>query len=114
MSVPRIRSVSRSALAPPKLLSHSRTFPTLAARLLAPVYGWFTEGFDAANLKDAKGRCSTSWHERRTFGRVGLIESARSTNRWRPNLLKVIAYSFRACISASQEELQTWRLSAIG
>jgi hypothetical protein len=24
-----------------------------------PVYGWFTEGFDAANLKDAKGvtRC---------------------------------------------------------
>jgi predicted ATPase len=22
--------------------------------LLAPVYGWFTEGFDTANLKDAK------------------------------------------------------------
>jgi predicted ATPase len=22
--------------------------------LLAPVYGWFTEGFDAADLKDAK------------------------------------------------------------
>jgi predicted ATPase len=23
--------------------------------LLAPVYGWFTEGFDTADLKDAKG-----------------------------------------------------------
>ena len=22
--------------------------------LLAPVYGWFTEGFDTADLKDAK------------------------------------------------------------
>jgi predicted ATPase len=24
--------------------------------LLAPVYGWFTEGFDTADLKDAKAR----------------------------------------------------------
>jgi hypothetical protein len=24
------------------------------ARLLAPVYGWFTEGFDTRDLKDAK------------------------------------------------------------
>ena len=23
--------------------------------LLAPVYGWFTEGFDTADLQDAKG-----------------------------------------------------------
>ncbi len=23
--------------------------------LLAPVYGWFTEGFDTADLKDARG-----------------------------------------------------------
>jgi predicted ATPase len=23
--------------------------------LLAPVYGWFTEGFDTADLKEAKG-----------------------------------------------------------
>ena len=23
-------------------------------RLLAPIYGWFTEGFDTADLKDAK------------------------------------------------------------
>jgi predicted ATPase len=27
---------------------------TEARDLLAPVYGWFTEGFDAADLKDAK------------------------------------------------------------
>ena len=25
-----------------------------AVTLLAPVYGWFTEGFDTADLKDAK------------------------------------------------------------
>jgi hypothetical protein len=32
-----------------------------AARdLLAPVYGWFTEGFDTLDLKEAKG-CSTNW-----------------------------------------------------
>ena len=27
---------------------------TEAHNLLAPVYGWFTEGFDTADLKDAK------------------------------------------------------------
>jgi predicted ATPase len=26
-----------------------------ARELLAPVYGWFTEGFDSADLKEAKG-----------------------------------------------------------
>jgi predicted ATPase len=26
-----------------------------AYELLAPVYGWFTEGFDTSDLKDAKG-----------------------------------------------------------
>ena len=25
-----------------------------SARLLAPVYGWFTEGFDTLDLKEAK------------------------------------------------------------
>jgi predicted ATPase len=25
-----------------------------ARELLAPIYGWFTEGFDTADLKDAK------------------------------------------------------------
>jgi hypothetical protein len=27
-----------------------------ARELLTPVYGWFTEGFDAADLKEAKTR----------------------------------------------------------
>jgi predicted ATPase len=27
---------------------------TKARELLAPVYGWFTEGFDTSDLKDAK------------------------------------------------------------
>ena len=26
-----------------------------AHNLLAPIYGWFTEGFDTADLKEAKG-----------------------------------------------------------
>jgi predicted ATPase len=29
--------------------------PQQARELLAPVYGWFTEGFDTRDLKDAKG-----------------------------------------------------------
>ena len=28
--------------------------PAEARALLAPIYGWFTEGFDTADLKDAK------------------------------------------------------------
>ena len=32
-----------------------------AQDLLAPVYGWFTEGFDTADLTPR--RCWTSWHE---------------------------------------------------
>jgi hypothetical protein len=46
------------------------------------------------------------------FGRLVLAEDARS----RPlaaKLLKSDSYSFRACISATQEKLQTWRLSLI-
>jgi len=31
--------------------------------LLAPIYGWFTEGFDTLDLKEAKALCSTSWRE---------------------------------------------------
>jgi hypothetical protein len=32
-----------------------RGFDRQGARdLLAPIYGWFTEGFDTADLKDAK------------------------------------------------------------
>lgn len=26
-----------------------------AHKLLAPIYGWFTEGFDTADLQEAKG-----------------------------------------------------------
>ncbi len=35
-------------------LRHSQGKTTEASDLLAPVYGWFTEGFDTADLKDAK------------------------------------------------------------
>ena len=35
-------------------LWHSQGKRRDAYNLLAPVYGWFTEGFDAPDLKDAK------------------------------------------------------------
>ena len=35
-------------------LWHTQGKTTEARDLLAPVYGWFTEGFDTADLKDAK------------------------------------------------------------
>lgn len=35
-------------------LLHSQGKNTEVRDLLAPVYGWFTEGFDTADLKDAK------------------------------------------------------------
>jgi predicted ATPase len=35
-------------------LWRDRSRPKQARELLAPVYGWFTEGFDALDLKEAK------------------------------------------------------------
>jgi predicted ATPase len=35
-------------------LWHSRGKPQQARKLLASVYGWFTEGFDTRDLKEAK------------------------------------------------------------
>jgi predicted ATPase len=35
-------------------LWHSQGKSQQARELLAPIYGWFTEGFDAPDLKDAK------------------------------------------------------------
>ena len=35
-------------------LWHSQGKTTEACDLLAPIYGWFTEGFDTADLKEAK------------------------------------------------------------
>jgi hypothetical protein len=42
---------------PPNHLPHQTTCPRSprARDLLAPVYGWFTEGFDTVDLKEAKG-----------------------------------------------------------
>jgi predicted ATPase len=35
-------------------LWRDRGKPQQAGELLAPIYGWFTEGFDTRDLKDAK------------------------------------------------------------
>ena len=43
----------RSAISLARLLKE-RGERTAAQDLLAPIYGWFTEGFDTADLKDAK------------------------------------------------------------
>jgi predicted ATPase len=44
----------------PRLNEHGATLARSGNReeardLLAPVYGWFTEGFDTRDLKEAKG-----------------------------------------------------------
>jgi hypothetical protein len=69
--------------------------------LLAPAYGWFTEGFDTADLKDAKKLLEE------------LTKNRESRNCCQSNVLKSNTNSFRACVSATQEELQTWGLLAI-
>ncbi len=46
-------------------LWHSQGKTTEAHDLLAPVYGWFTEGFDTADLKEAKSLLKElSWPHR--------------------------------------------------
>jgi predicted ATPase len=41
---------------------------TEARTLLAPVYGWFTEGFDTADLQEARGLLEQLSGERRQDG----------------------------------------------
>jgi predicted ATPase len=43
----------RAAISFARLLRHQGK-PQQARELLAPLYGWFTEGFDTHDLKDAK------------------------------------------------------------
>ena len=38
--------------------------PTEASELLAPIYGWFTEGFDTADLQEAKALLEAIGKER--------------------------------------------------
>ena len=51
MPMPRIRSVVAIGTRSTQSCS---AIPHLGGELLAPVYGWFTEGFETADLKDAK------------------------------------------------------------
>ena len=43
-----------ASLTPASPASRSRGKTTEAGELLCPVYGWFSEGFDTADLKEAK------------------------------------------------------------
>ena len=38
-----------------------------ARDLLAPIYGWFTEGFDAPDLKEAKALLDERWRQMHQF-----------------------------------------------
>jgi predicted ATPase len=49
-----------------------------AHHLLAPIYGWFTEGFERPTLRTPR-RCSPRWHERRMFRAVGRESNAVAT-----------------------------------
>ena len=50
-----------------------------ARELLAPVYGWFTEGFDTRRSEGGQGACSTSWRREGARGRKG---PARNVSSW--------------------------------
>ena len=50
----KARSFELSAAMSMARLWHDRGKPQQARELLAPVYGWFTEGFDTRDLKEAK------------------------------------------------------------
>jgi hypothetical protein len=65
-----------------------------AYQLLAPVYGWFTEGFDTADLKDGKALLDAlAWAE--NVQPLGLI--------WRYEVNRSLASNFveRQCLSVS-------------
>ena len=44
----------RAAMSMARLWRDQGSTPQRARELLAPVYGWFTEGFDTRDLKEAK------------------------------------------------------------
>jgi hypothetical protein len=47
--------IALALIAPePRHAHRGAEFPGLCLLLLAPVYGWFTEGFDTRDLKEAK------------------------------------------------------------
>ncbi len=57
---PRQKAVSSRLSTSPAATSLARLWQSQDKRqdaydLLAPVYGWFTEGFDTADLQEAKG-----------------------------------------------------------
>jgi predicted ATPase len=49
-------------------LWHQQGKQTEARALLAPIYGWFTEGFDTADLQEARGLLEQLSGERRQDG----------------------------------------------
>jgi predicted ATPase len=48
----------RAAMSLSRLWQHQGKRAT-ARELLAPIYGWFTEGFDTADLQDARALLAT-------------------------------------------------------
>ena len=61
-------------------LWHSQDNTTEARDLLAPVYGWFTEGFDTADLKEAM-RMAARGHDTEVHDRAGNVCSWRYSGR---------------------------------
>ena len=57
-SVSKRRSLARAIISLSRLW-RDQGKAQQARELLAPVYGWFTEGFDTSDLKDAKALLDT-------------------------------------------------------
>jgi hypothetical protein len=55
---------------------------TEAYDMLAPVYGWFTEGFDTADLQDAE-RCWKSWQDNMVRHNTPCYTPPKSVSEWR-------------------------------
>jgi hypothetical protein len=69
--------------------------------LLAPVYEWFTEGFDTPDLIEANALFD-NWHSRHPFS-AGLDARARgSTGRLAVDPLQWNQHPFRPCVSATE------------
>jgi hypothetical protein len=91
--MPRIGSVVAICTRTTRAAAPFQNFSHIGGELLTPV-------------------CSTSWHEWSTLGRLVLLK-AEVDRPLAINLVKRNGHWFRAWISATQEELQTWRLPAI-
>jgi hypothetical protein len=87
-----------------------------ARELLAPVYGWFTEGFDTRDLKEAKALLGDQHQSRMKhvpykeggMSWISIVETfCRTPPGWAPLHLPGGALAFRSCSRAKRVGART-------